>query len=112
MIEMVLNFFDKDEPLRKLVLLEGRRIRDDGKQVVLGQGFLEFVSIIDGILKELADKGELAVHPQALRSGLMGAIEGLLRDRILARSMGYPATFSDADVRSICLTFFQAGLRR
>ena len=109
-IEMMLNFLDKDEQLRRLFLLEGRRIRDDGKQVVLVPGFLEFVNILDGILQELADQGELAVHPQALRSALMGAVEGLLRDRILARSMGYPATFSDADVRSLCFTFLSAGL--
>jgi AcrR family transcriptional regulator len=112
MIEMVLNFFDQDEPLRKLFLLEGRRIRDDGKRVVLGPGFLEFVRIADGILQELNDHGDLAVHPQALRSAVMGAIEGLLRDKILARSLGYPATYSDADVRSTCFTFFNASLRR
>jgi AcrR family transcriptional regulator len=109
-IEMTLNFLDKDEQLRRLFLLEGRRIRDDGKQVVLVPGFLEFVKILDGILQELADQGELAVHPQALRSALMGAVEGLLRDKILARSIGYPVTFSDVDVRSLCLTFLNAGL--
>jgi len=112
MVEMVLNFLGQHEQLTKLVLLEGRRIRDDGKQVVLVPGFLDFVKIIDGILKELADHGELRhnIHPQALRSGLMGAIEGMLRDKILARSMGYPATFSDSDVRSTCFTFLYSGL--
>src|SRR4030088_1600228 len=54
-IEMMLNFLDKDEQLRRLFLLEGRRIRGDGKQVVLVPGFLEFVKILDGILQELAD---------------------------------------------------------
>ena len=109
-IEMVLNFLDKDEQLRTLFLLEGRRIRGDGKQVVLVPGFLEFVKILDGILRELADQGELAVHPQALRSALMGAVEGLLRDKILARSMGYPATYSDTDVRSLSFAFLNAAL--
>ena len=109
-IEMMLNFLGRDEQLLKLFLLEGRRIRDDGKQVVLVPGFLEFVKIVDGILQELNDQGELAVHPQALRSALMGAMEGLLRDKILARSIGYPATFSDADVRSLCFTFLNASL--
>jgi len=113
MVEMVLNFLARDEQITKLVLLEGRRIRNDGKQVVLVPGFLEFVNIIDGILKQLADQGELRpnIHPEALRSGLMGAIEGMLRDKILARSMGYPATFSDSDVRSTCFTFLSAGLK-
>ncbi len=109
-IEMMLNFLGRDEHLLKLFLLEGRRIRDDGKQVVLVPGLLEFVKIVDGILQELNDQGELAVHPQALRSALMGAMEGLLRDKILARSIGYPATFSDADVRSLCFTFLNASL--
>jgi TetR/AcrR family transcriptional regulator of autoinduction and epiphytic fitness len=112
MIEMTLNFLNRDEQLLRLFLLEGRRIRNDGKQVVLVPGFLEFVKIVDGILQELTDQGELAVHPQALRSGLMGAIEGMLRDKILARSMGYPATFSDADIRSLCFTFLNAALRQ
>ena len=48
MMEMVLNFLGKDEQLRKLFLLEGRRIRNDGKHVVLVPGFLEFVNIVDG----------------------------------------------------------------
>jgi TetR/AcrR family transcriptional regulator, regulator of autoinduction and epiphytic fitness len=111
-IEMMLNFLNKDEQLSRLFLLEGRRIRDDGKQVVLVPGFLEFVKIVDGILQELTDQGKLAVHPQALRSALMGAIEGLLRDKMLASSMDYPATFSNADIRSLCFTFLNATLSR
>jgi AcrR family transcriptional regulator len=112
LVEMVLTFLGKDEQLRKLFLLEGRRIRSDGKQVVLVPGFLEFVKIVDGILQELAEQGELAVPPQALRSAIMGAIEGMLRDKILASSMGFPADFSDADVRSLCFVFFNASLKR
>jgi len=69
---------------------------------------------VDGILKELADQGELAahIHPQGLRSALMGAIEGMLRDKMLARPMGFPAAFSNSDVRSICFTFLSASLRK
>src|SRR5437868_7161196 len=54
LIEMVLNFLDKDAELRFLFLLEGRRVRDDGKFVVLVPGFLEFVDIVDGILLQLS----------------------------------------------------------
>jgi hypothetical protein len=77
-------------------------------------GFLEFVSIVDHILQELAEQNQLApdVDPQALRSGLMGAIEGMLRDKILARSLHYPANFSAASVRSICFAFLSSALRR
>jgi AcrR family transcriptional regulator len=112
LVEMVLNFLAKDEDLRKLFLLEGRRVHGDGKQVVLVPGFLEFIHRTDEILRQLADQGELAIPPQALRSALMGALEGMLRDKILARSNGYPAEFSDADIRAICFMFFSATLRK
>ncbi len=113
-VEMVLNFLAKDLQLRTLFLLEGRRIRDDGKLVVLVPGFLEFVKIVDEILQQIADHGELAghVHPQALRSALMGAIEGLLRDKILAATSHFPATYSDSDIRAVCFTFLNASLSK
>src|SRR5438105_10956102 len=59
LVEMVLKFLGKDEELRALFLLEGRRIRNDGKLVVLVPSFLEFVSILDGILQQIVDLGGL-----------------------------------------------------
>ncbi len=103
LVEMVLTFLGKDEELRALLLFEGRRIRQKGEAVVLVPGFLEFVSIVDGILVPLAEHGELApdISPQALRSAIMGAIEGMLRDRMLAESIHYPASFPDSEIRAI-----------
>jgi|SRR5579864_1040048 len=113
LLEMVLTFLNKDPELRFLFLLEGRRVRDDGKLVVLVPGFLEFVGIVDSILQDLADHGELApgIHPQAIRSGLMGAIEGLLRDRLLARTVKFPADYSDADVHALCIRLLSLVLK-
>src|SRR6266851_6145322 len=114
LIDMVLNFLEKDRALRTLFLLEGRRIRGDGHMVVLVPGFLEFVRILDGILKEMAAKGELLPHinPQALRSGLMGTIEGLLRDQLLARPSRFPASYSEADSRAIFSAFLSSCLTK
>ena len=112
LVEMILNFLDRDEDLRKLFLLEGRRVHGDGHQVILVPGFLEFVERVDEILGQLAEQGELAMDPQIVRSALMGAIEGMLRYKILAHSMAYPADFSAAAVRSTCFTFFAACLRK
>src|SRR6266851_5252545 len=114
LIEMVLGFLEKDPSMRALVLLEGRRIRGDGHMVVLVPGFLEFVRILDGILKEMAAKGELLPHlnPQALRSGLMGTIEGLLRDQLLARPSRFPASYSEADSRAIFSAFLSSCLTK
>ena len=113
LVEMVLNFLDKDPELRFLFLLEGRRVRNDGKFVVLVPGFLEFVGIVDGVLQQLADGGELAagIHPQAIRSGLMGAIEGLLRDQLLARHNRFPAAYSNSDIHALCIRLLSLVLK-
>lgn len=107
LIDMVLSFLEKDRALRVLFLLEGRRIRGEGHMTMLVPGFLEFVKLLDGILKQMADQGELLphIHPQALRSGLMGLIEGILRDQLLARTARFPASYSDADIRAVFSTF-------
>lgn len=112
MVDMVLSFLEKDLQLRTLFLLEGRRIRGDGHMVVLVPGFLDFVKMLDGILKEMAARGELApeIDPQALRSGLVGAIEGLLRDQLLARPSRFPASYTEADVRAVFSAFLSSCL--
>lgn len=101
--DMMLSFLEKDRELRTLFLLEGRRIRGDGHMVVLTPGYLEFVKTLDAILKEMAAKGRLLpdIHPQALRSALMGAFEGILRDMLLARPSHFPASYSEADARAM-----------
>src|SRR5712691_10285282 len=103
LIEMVLGFLEKDRAIRTLFLLEGRRIRGDGHMIVLVPGFTEFIKMLDGILKELAAQGEFAtnIHLQAFRSALMGAIEGMLRDRMLARSSRFPASYAETDMRAM-----------
>src|SRR5713101_7020144 len=110
LIDMVLGFLEKDRAIRTLFLLEGRRIRGDGHMVVLVPGFLEFVKLLDGILKEMASREDLVtgIHPQALRSALMGAVEGLLRDQLLARTSRFPASYSEADMRAIFAHFLSS----
>jgi AcrR family transcriptional regulator len=114
MVDMLLSFLEKDVQLRILFLLEGRRIRGDGHMVVLVPGFLDFVKMFDSILKEMAANGELLpeIHPQALRSGLMGAFEGLLRDQLLARPSRFPASYTEADARAVFSAFLSSCLSK
>lgn len=114
LIDMVLTFLERDRALRTLFLLEGRRIRGDGHMIMLTPGFLEFINFLDSILKEMAAKGELSpdIHIEALRSGFMGAIEGMLRDQDLARKSNFPATYSEADSRVIFSLFLSACLKK
>ncbi len=92
----VLRSLERDPELKLLLLLEGRRIRKEGQMVALTQGFLGFVQLVDGVLYEMRDLKILRpdLSPQAVRSALMGMLEGMLRDRFLADRLGFPADFT------------------
>ena len=113
-MNMVLSFFAKDRDLGTIFLLEGRRIRGDGQMVVLVPGFLDFVKTLDRILTEMSARGEImpTVNLQAFRSALMGAVEGMLRDQLLARTSRFPASFTDDDLHTIFSSFLSACVTR
>lgn len=103
----VTTALEKDPELKQLLLLEGRRIRKEGHMILMTQGFLEFVRLLDGVLREMRAAGQLRsdVHLQGFRSAFMGAWEGLMRDQLLARRAGYPARFSAKDATAILNAF-------
>ena len=99
----VLQRLERDPELKLLFLLEGRRIRKEGQMVALTEGFLSFVKLVDGVLQEMSDRHMLRanLNPQAVRSALMGMLEGMLRDRFLADRLGFPAHFDLAQLQEI-----------
>jgi hypothetical protein len=82
------------------MLLEGRRIRREGQMITFAEGFMSFVRFVDSILEDIRAAGQLreGLSPQAVRSGLMGMLEGMLRDRFLAERSGYPADFEAREI--------------
>lgn len=101
LVELMIQGLERDHELRALMLLEGRRIRKHGNLVVLTRGFTQVVTVIDGVLAAMRTAGELrpGLHLQAVRSALVGAFEGLLRDQLLAERVGYPATYDGKELR-------------
>jgi AcrR family transcriptional regulator len=110
--EIMFNVLLKDRELRTIFLLEGRRIRGDGHMVVLVPGYLEFVKVLDAILNELAERGDLlaGIRPAALRTGLMGVFEALLRDQLLSSMSKFPASYNDNDIHFLFYTFLDSCL--
>ena len=108
MLNIVLSFLEGDDALQTIILLEGRRARAEGHEVMVAEGFLEFLGMLDGALQELAESNQLApgIHPQALRSALIGSMEGMLRDHLLRHTI--PASFSEADARKVFQLFLSA----
>src|SRR5689334_14629986 len=96
----MITALDRDPALKQLLLLEGRRVRRQGGKVAISPGFLNFVGLIDGILTEMQQSGVLRpdVNAQAVRSALVGMLEGMMRDQFLARTIGFPAGFRAEDV--------------
>ena len=112
LLDVVLNAFERDQGLKELLLLEGRRIRKEGRMVLLTRGYQEFVNMVDSVLLEMRAAGRLSsdTHPQAVRSALMGMLEGLLRDQMLARRVGFPAAYTTQEIRKL-FTSVLAALR-
>ena len=110
LVGSVLTKLEEDEQLKQLFLLEGRRIRKEGHMVLLTHGYLELIKTVDGLLSEMRDVGELRsnLNVEATRSALIGMVEGLLRDRMMARRANYPAAFSSEDIRKLFLHVLQS----
>lgn len=104
---IVVETMQRDPEMKLLMLLEGRRIRREGQMIRLTNGFMSFVELLDGILEEMKAAGEIRPHlnTQAVRSGLMGMIEGMMRDRFLADRLGYPASFETQHIAELMELF-------
>jgi AcrR family transcriptional regulator len=92
-----------DPELRQLLLLEGRRIRKEGRLVTLTDGFLGFVKLVDNTLEEMRNAGQLRadLNAQAIRSALIGLTEGALRDQLLSERAGNPSEFTPENIGSL-----------
>ncbi len=103
MLEVVLTTLGDDPDLKELFRLEGRRVRREGRRVVLSPGYLKFVGMVDEVLHQMKDAGTLKpdLNPEAVRSAIMGITEGMMRDQVLSHRREFPANYVDADFRRI-----------
>jgi AcrR family transcriptional regulator len=100
---LMFEALQRDPELRQLLLLEGRRIRKEGRLATLTDGFLGFVKLIDSTLAEMRNAGQLRsdLNAQAIRSALIGLTEGALRDQLLAERKGNSADFTPENIGSL-----------
>src|SRR5205823_972697 len=94
---------ERDPELRQLLLLEGRRIRKEGRLITLTDGFIGFVRLVDNTLDEMKTAGQLRqdLNLQAIRSALIGLTEGALRDQLLSERAGNPSEFTTENIGSL-----------
>jgi AcrR family transcriptional regulator len=91
--------FSRDRDVAFLFLFEGRRIR--GNEVVLSKGFLQFFELFCSLVRRAQDDGSFRsdIHERVFASALLGAAEGMIRDRMLAERMGLENPFDDTVIR-------------
>src|SRR5438270_5057802 len=92
-LNMFITILEADAEFRTILLLRGG--------TTMGREFREFVATLDEMVREMRDSGELQskIDTQAFRSALIGSIEGMIRDQLLANS-NFPAEYSIDQVRS------------
>lgn len=102
-LSTILTVFERDEDLATIFLFEGRRIRGESHDVKMSSGFLEFSNVVLRLVKRGQKDGSFssAFDATAIGAALMGAVEGMVRERVLARRSGTARSFSDKQVQRI-----------
>jgi len=106
----VIAAFDRDADLASLFLFEGRRIHAGERDVVLSSGYVAFAETLQGLIRRGQKEDMIApgLDPRALSSALMGAAEGMMRDRLIAQRSGRQQPFSHQQIRRVFTTLLQA----
>ena len=97
----VTRAFGADPELAVLFLFEGRRIRG-GSDVVLSKGFVQFNELVNALIRRGQQDGSF--RPEfsevALTSAVMGAVEGMLRERLVTERAGR-RPFAEREIRRV-----------
>ena len=96
MFRITIDAFGSDQEMAVLFLFEGRRIR--GTEVLLSRGFLQFYQTLQSVIRRGQGEGSFRrdLDPVVLAAALLGAAEGMIRDRVLLERRGEKHPFDDA----------------
>ena len=100
MLQAVAIEMENDPELKELMTLEAHRVRKDSRDVLSSAASRQFSELMDSLLSEMHERGEVRpeLNVQVVRTALVGMIEGLLREQVVAARSGPPASFDVDDV--------------
>lgn len=109
-LSTVIEGFGRDHDLAFLFLFEGRRVRSNRPDILLSKGFTQFYEFLCHLLQRGQGDGTIRkdLNVTALASALMGASEGMIRDRLVAERSGKPNPFTDAEIKLVFDTLLMA----
>lgn len=102
MAAVMTRVLERDEDLARLLLFEGRRLHPDSGEIMVSRGYRRFTELC----AEIAARGQRdgsftrACHPRVIASMLVGAMENLLQDRLIAEQSGTSEPFGSGTMVS------------
>lgn len=89
-LAVMMQILEKDEDFARLILFEGRRSDPESGEIVLSKGLREFTRLWTELVMRGQNDGSFSMEysPQVIVSILIGAVENLMRDRILSFQEG------------------------
>ncbi|MEO8215943.1 MAG: TetR/AcrR family transcriptional regulator [Acidobacteriota bacterium] len=106
-LSALIQSFGEDPEAAFLLLFESRRVRSSGRDIQLSEGFLKFNDLLRNLISRGKRDGEFTMkfNEGAIVSALMGAAEGMLRDRFVSERRGEDHSVSDKEIRAILTQF-------
>ncbi len=99
----------EDPELAFLFLLEGRRVRGAEREIILSDGLLAFEEQMRRlVLRGQADGSfSKALSHCAIAAAVNGAMEGMVRDRLVAARSGEQPAFSEGEINQVLVVLLE-----
>jgi TetR/AcrR family fatty acid metabolism transcriptional regulator len=99
-LSLLTQAFSRDHDIAFLFLFEGRRIRGGAQGVVLSNGYVQFVQVVDTLIERGRHDGSFRtdIDPKVLASAMLGCAEGMIRDRVIAERNSETHPYDDAAI--------------
>jgi AcrR family transcriptional regulator len=103
-LDTMIASFTADPEMAFLFVFEGRRVRS-GADIALSQGFTDFRELLRVVVRRGHRDGTLkdGYNDEALAIALIGMVEAMLRERLIARRAGQPDPFNDNELKAVFL---------
>jgi AcrR family transcriptional regulator len=100
MLQAITIEMENDPELKELMTLEAHRVRKDSRDVLSSAASRQFSELMDSLLSEMREQGKVRpeLNLRVVRTALVGMVEGLLREQVVAARSGARAGFDFDDV--------------
>jgi TetR/AcrR family fatty acid metabolism transcriptional regulator len=97
LLTMTIRALANDPETAFLFLFEGRRLRGSTQEILLSDGYVQFMTRFEQLIERGRTDGSFRsdIEPQILCSAIFGASEGMLRSKIQAKRRGEPDIYDE-----------------